>query len=182
MRTLLLALLALLALVAACASPSAQRLVEHDAQAADAAEPDGGELDAGDVPDDGVLDAGVAIDAGRDAGARDLGTDAGRGYEGECWLVPQSGCAPGEACRLVAGASVCGPVRVDALVEGDVCTGGADGNECAAGLSCQGGNCWRFCVPGSACADLVVPAGTYAMECRPSATDGVGLCVTRSGM
>jgi hypothetical protein len=176
--------IALLALVAACGSPSAQRLVELDAQA-----PDGGAedaalplADAGEVLDEGALDAGVAWDAGADAGMRDLGTDAGRGYDGECTLVPQSGCAPGEACRLVAGASVCGPVRVDALVEGDVCTGGALGSDCAAGLTCSIGNCWRFCIPGSACADLVVPAGTYAMECRPTATDGVGICVTRSGM
>lgn len=189
--------IAVLALVAACGSPSAQRLVELDAQAPDAADYDASLDDAGEVLDEGALDAGVAWDAGADAGMRDLGTDAGRGYDGECTLVPQSGCAPGEACRLqrvsMTFVSACESVGYYALAEGQslphtpgsglpyACRD-ASGDACAAGLFCMDTQCRRYCVVGGdpgQCPTLTTGSGDpLPMRCElwyPEVS--VGLCV-----
>lgn len=183
MRTTPIAV-ALVLVLAACGGGDVAPLVMRDADGmrdggADATTPaDAGDRDAGEL----LVDAGaVEVDAGEllDAGAHDSGSDARRGYEGECSLVPQSGCEAGEACRLVGGESVCGAVRVDPAGEYERCDDGAAGAECEAGFSCQSSDCVRLCTPGSACPDFAAPRGTLVLECRPTATPTIGLCVPR---
>lgn len=117
---------------------------------------------------DGGLDAGTdagELDAGRDAGTRDGGLDAGPRDagppEGECWLVEQLGCRPGQSCRRTPASaplcSVCGPpaCQPDGLLgEWDNtrnCNSGEPDDRCQAGLFCLGfGRCARFCDPDGA--------------------------------
>jgi hypothetical protein len=93
-----LSALALGAMVASCSEPADPR---RDAGARDG----GAGADAGELERDG----GPRDAAGFDAGARDGGSDAGRrdaGPPGECWVVPQSGCPEGHACREAPGDDV----------------------------------------------------------------------------
>lgn len=118
----------------------------------DAGRVDAGELDAS-VPDAGPVDAGE-VDAGSDAGP-----DAGP--PDECTVVPQSGCADGEACRThewveSPPGTWMRVYRVHCEPAGDLpehwnegSCGGIGGDMCEAGLFCLFGNgCVRYCIPG----------------------------------
>lgn len=118
-------------------------------------------LDAGPVP----VDAGRLPDAGRDAG-RDSGPpDAGPPW-GTCWLVPQAGCAEGEACRNLprsegpetwptappSGAPGCEPAGYlgewETLSDASRCLNAEYRDVCAAGLFCYyRRGCYRYCDP-----------------------------------
>lgn len=130
---------------------------EDAALAVDASSSDAGRRDAG--RDAGRRDAGR--DAGRDSGPPDAGPpdagpmDAGPPV-GECWVVPQGGCAEGEACRARwrggARETYCEPAGW--MEEG--CTRTTGGgcypclspdlrDRCQAGLFCQSDQCVRYC-------------------------------------
>ena len=136
-----------------------------------------------DVPDAAARDAGVDGSALRVDAGQDAGTDGGRGYEGECRLVPQDGCGLGEACRAWNGAggiplSAC--ETAGTLGEGEHWRA-PDGSEttcfdstalhdaCGPGLQCNDADfgCARICVLGGPrCPPWRGPAGVYPMLCR----------------
>ena len=140
-----------------------------------------------DVPDAAAPEAGVdgsalRMDAGWDAGW-DAGADGGRGYEGECRLVPQAGCGFREACRAWTGR---GGVPLSACETAGTLGEGEhwrapDGSKttcfdstalhdaCGPGLQCNDADfgCARICVLGGPrCPSWRGPAGLYPMLCR----------------
>jgi hypothetical protein len=145
-----------LALIASACSP------DPIAPSSDAGRDAQLEADGGDD-----VDAGGPIDAGRDAGSdaaiADAGSDAGppdggppdAGW-GECSIVPQSGCMPGEACRRSesfggpeTGPPACEPAGP--LEEGAACSTAGD-DLCSPGLFCWV-VCRRYCNTDADCPD-----------------------------
>lgn len=136
------------------------------------------------APDAPTTDA--ALDAGRDSATPDAPALDSPDAWGTCGLVPQSGCAPGEACRLSErtmppfvtppdGPPACEPAGThDEDDVTDCSVGGRD--LCQAGLYCQSwGTCVRYCDPAASepCPPIrgdaractgVGPAGTWFCE------------------
>lgn len=157
---------ALVVCLLGCADPR----VELDARVgpADGGADAGGSHDAGldalvdapPEPADAAADAAAPIDAPIDAPA-DAGADA---PAGECSVVPQSGCAAGEACRYSPRPSppfvepYDGPphcVPAGPLGEGEggsespFCWDSDHNDRCQAGFFCWT-SCRRYCDPGGA--------------------------------
>lgn len=167
-------------------------------------------VDSGTPPEHD--DAGPLGDAGNDAAAVDAGqADAGtdgaividdggpdgglRTYPGECSIVPQSGCASGEACitsRRGDGSSLfeSSCVRTTSLHDygegAGECTVPVDGGfsqTCRPGLTCGASyGCELYCVV-SGPADQCPPLRGAEMTCQPldATTDPgfpIGSCQT----
>ncbi len=97
------------------------------------------------------------------------GTGGTGGMSGGCSVVPQGGCAMGQACYPATGASVCRPAGTTA--NGAACT---SPENCVAGSSCVAMTCRQLCSTtagvGPAC-----PAGTM---CRTGMMGGtIGACL-----
>lgn len=151
--------------------------------------------DAGHDAGETRPDAGDPYDAGqrRDSGTLDAGTDGGW-TGGECSVVPQAGCAEGEACRahaapppaievtrcepagpLEEGECLTGPPRGDCVA----CRNDSGQDLCAAGLYCGDGlsadRCVRYCDSSDDC----VPHDGTAYTCQyitPGDPLHLGLC------
>lgn len=175
---------ALFVLAAACGSPSVpcgpEVICGSDAAISDA------RSDARVVMDTGMPDA-----SGPDAQAPDAARAVDAGYSGECWLVPQTGCDPGEACRgdYTAGllTTQCEPAGTLGWGEcfrdydefGNYecvsCRNPDRSDACAAGLFCRIEQCLPYCASDADCA----PYMGRETWCRPDHEGALfGWCTT----
>jgi hypothetical protein len=188
MRPLHLVLVVVLTL--GCSSPATMLVPELDAgdvdasAASDAGGLDAGELDAAVPPLDAASDASTPLDARPPVDARPMPLDAprgdaGPGYAGECWIVPQAGCGSGEACamRRMGGAlmAVCIPAGTLGTY-GASC--GAGRPDPAPGFECISNVIVAYCLVDGP-AEQCPPIRGVEMRCEqraPEAPFPVGLC------
>lgn len=139
--------------------------------------PDGGRDGGNDGGRDGGNDAGT--EAGLDGGADAAVDPCMTSIPGECSLLPQCNCPPGDACGLDQrdGMTRCRTINT-AGRDHDAC---ADDRECAAGYHCAGvGICSRYCIEDSDCegAGGQCRFDYYTTGGSPVRIDGIRACST----
>jgi hypothetical protein len=144
---------------------------------------------AGDEPDaDGVINLGPDADPSRPDGSGGGGDPVDAAppdafVQGECTLVPQTGCQAGQACdlddtELATAGTLCRNAGIGS--DTSTCT---TNTQCAAGYTCLGGSpttsqCYEFCAGDSDC--LLLQGGLCVIQIvygdPPMDVPGVKVC------